>query len=93
MIDFVDRYVVVGNHRDAWVYGSVDPTSASAALFEATRVFGEVMKSENWRPRRTLVFCSWGSEEHGLVGSVEFVEVSIQTMVTSVLKNPIYTQI
>ncbi|KAF6019348.1 hypothetical protein EB796_022315 [Bugula neritina] len=29
-----DRYVVSGNHRDAWVYGSVDPTSGTAAMIE-----------------------------------------------------------
>ena len=28
-----------------------------------------------WRPRRTLVFCSWGAEEYGLIGSYEWVEV------------------
>jgi len=29
-----------------------------------------------WRPRRTIVFCSWGAEEYGLVGSTEWVEVT-----------------
>lgn len=29
---------------------------------------------EGWRPRRSLVFCSWGGEEAGLVGSYEWVE-------------------
>lgn len=28
----------------------------------------------DWRPRRTLVFCSWGAEEYGLIGSYEWVE-------------------
>lgn len=27
-----------------------------------------------YRPKRSIVFCSWGSEEHGLIGSEEFVE-------------------
>jgi len=27
-----------------------------------------------WRPRRSVVFCSWGAEEYGLVGSIEWVE-------------------
>ncbi|KAF6019350.1 hypothetical protein EB796_022317 [Bugula neritina] len=69
-----DRYVVVGNHRDGWVYGSVDPSSATAVMIEASRALTSVMKSSNWRPRRTIVFCSWGAEEHGLVGSTEFTE-------------------
>jgi len=57
------------------VYGSVDPSSATAVMIEASRAITSVMKSSNWRPRRTIVFCSWGAEEHGLVGSTEFTEV------------------
>jgi hypothetical protein len=30
-----DRWVVMGAHRDAWVFGAVDPVSASAVLTEA----------------------------------------------------------
>ncbi|XP_071801954.1 N-acetylated-alpha-linked acidic dipeptidase 2-like [Asterias amurensis] len=68
-----DRYVVVGNHRDAWVYGAVDPSSGTAAFMEVSRVFGELRK-EGWKPRRSILFASWGSEEYGLLGSTEFVE-------------------
>ncbi|KAK3585563.1 hypothetical protein CHS0354_022973 [Potamilus streckersoni] len=28
------------------------------------------------RPKRTIVFCTWGGEEVGLLGSTEWVEVS-----------------
>ena len=28
-----------------------------------------------WRPRRSIVLCSWGGEEYGLLGSTEWVEV------------------
>ncbi len=28
-----------------------------------------------WRPRRSIVFCSWGAEEYALIGSREWVEV------------------
>ena len=27
-----------------------------------------------WKPRRSIVFCSWGAEEYGLVGSYEWAE-------------------
>lgn len=71
--DEPDRYVIVGNHRDAWVKGSVDPGSGTAVLTELARTFGKLRKT-GWKPRRTLVFCSWGAEEFGLIGSTEWVE-------------------
>ncbi|HVN93898.1 MAG TPA: M28 family metallopeptidase [Terracidiphilus sp.] len=65
--------VIVGNHRDAWVFGTVDPSSGTAAMLEAARGIGALLH-EGWRPRRTIVFCSWDAEEEGLVGSTEWVE-------------------
>nr|XP_051227728.1 probable glutamate carboxypeptidase LAMP1 isoform X2 [Lolium perenne] len=29
-----DRYVILGNHRDAWTFGAADPSSGTAALLE-----------------------------------------------------------
>ncbi|MGA2100921.1 MAG: M28 family metallopeptidase [Candidatus Sulfotelmatobacter sp.] len=68
-----DEWVVVGNHRDAWVYGAVDPNSGTAAMLESVHGVGELLKS-GWKPKRTLVFCSWDGEEEGLMGSTEWVE-------------------
>ena len=65
--------VILGNHRDAWVYGAVDPSSGTAAMLEAVRGIGALVR-QGWRPRRTIVFCSWDAEEEGLVGSTEWVE-------------------
>ena len=33
-----------------------------------------ILSLSDWRPRRTLVFCSWGAEEYGLIGSTEWME-------------------
>jgi N-acetylated-alpha-linked acidic dipeptidase len=68
-----DEWVVAGNHRDAWVYGAVDPNSGTAAMLEAVHGVGELLKS-GWKPKRTLVFGSWDGEEEGLIGSTEWVE-------------------
>ncbi|KAG6546798.1 hypothetical protein Mapa_011744 [Marchantia paleacea] len=68
-----DRFVVVGNHRDAWVYGAVDPSSGTAALLEMAEGLSE-LKRQGWRPRRTIVLASWDAEEYGMVGSTEWVE-------------------
>ncbi|GAB6027482.1 hypothetical protein CHUAL_001737 [Chamberlinius hualienensis] len=74
-----DRYVIIGNHRDAWVYGAADPGSGTAVITELTRTFGELLK-QGWRPKRTIVFCSWGAEEFNLIGSTEWVEENIKVL-------------
>jgi N-acetylated-alpha-linked acidic dipeptidase len=71
--EFPDEWVVAGNHRDAWVYGAVDPGSGTAAMLEAVHGVGELLKS-GWRPKRTIVFSSWDGEEEGLMGSTEWAE-------------------
>src|SRR3712207_7170752 len=37
-----DRLVVLGNHRDAWTFGAVDPNSGTAAMVEEARGLGEL---------------------------------------------------
>ena len=68
-----DRWVIMGNHRDAWVFGAVDPNSGTTAMLEAARAFGSLLK-KGWKPRRTILLCSWDGEEYGLLGSTEWVE-------------------
>ncbi|KAI4877172.1 hypothetical protein NFI96_020667 [Prochilodus magdalenae] len=69
-----DRYVLYGNHRDSWVHGAVDPSSGTSVMLEITRVLGQMVKSGKWRPRRTIIFGSWGAEEFALIGSAEYAE-------------------
>jgi len=71
--ELADEWVVAGNHRDAWVYGAVDPNSGTAAMLEAVHGFGELLKS-GWKPRRTIIVGSWDGEEEGLIGSTEWGE-------------------
>jgi N-acetylated-alpha-linked acidic dipeptidase len=68
-----DEWVLLGNHRDAWEFGGVDPSSGTASMMELTRVLGDMAK-RGLRPRRTLVVCSWDGEEVGLTGSTEWGE-------------------
>jgi N-acetylated-alpha-linked acidic dipeptidase len=68
-----NEWVVGGNHRDAWVYGAVDPNSGTAAMLESVHGIGDLLKS-GWKPRRTMVFCSWDAEEEGMIGSTEWGE-------------------
>jgi N-acetylated-alpha-linked acidic dipeptidase len=71
--EFPDEWVVRGNHFDAWVNGAGDPISGQAAMLEEAKVVGELAKT-GWKPKRTIVYCSWDGEEPALLGSTEFVE-------------------
>ncbi|KAK5078193.1 hypothetical protein LTR51_000380 [Lithohypha guttulata] len=69
-----DEVIVIGNHRDAWIIGgAADPNSGSAVMIELSIAFGKLLAT-GWRPKRTIVLCSWDAEEYGLLGSTEFVE-------------------
>lgn len=68
-----DAWVVAGNHRDAWVYGAVDPNSGTAAMLEMVHGLGTLLK-QGWKPKRTILIASWDAEEEGLIGSTEWVE-------------------
>ena len=68
-----DACVIAGNHRDAWVFGAVDPNSGTAAMLEAVHGVGALLH-QGWKPRRTILFASWDAEEEGLIGSTEWVE-------------------
>jgi Zn-dependent M28 family amino/carboxypeptidase len=58
-----DRYVILGNHRDTWTYGAVDPNSGTASLLDIARRLGintircywiNVRHITKSRPRYTL---------------------------------------
>ena len=66
-----ERWVVIGNHRDAWSYGAYDPSSGTAALLEVARAFGAALEAGH-RPKRTVVFANWDAEEQLLGGSTSW---------------------
>jgi N-acetylated-alpha-linked acidic dipeptidase len=74
-----EEWAIGGNHRDAWVYGAVDPGSGTAAMLESVHGIGDLLKS-GWKPRRTIVFCSWDGEEDGMIGSTEWGEQHAQEL-------------
>jgi N-acetylated-alpha-linked acidic dipeptidase len=53
-----ESQIIIGAHRDAWVYGGVDPVSGTTVLLEVARGLG-FLYSLGWRPKRSLVFASW----------------------------------
>ena len=76
-------WVVAGNHRDAWVYGAVDPNSGTAAMLETVHGLGDLLK-QGWKPKRTIKICSWDAEEEGLMGSTEWVEAHMPELTHAV---------
>jgi N-acetylated-alpha-linked acidic dipeptidase len=68
-----DEVIIIGCHHDAWGFGASDPAAGMICVVEAARVFGELAQ-QGWRPARSIVFAGWAAEEHGIVGSVEYVE-------------------
>ncbi len=71
--EYPDEWVIRGNHHDAWVNGASDPVSGMAAELEEARSVAELVKS-GWKPKRTIIYCSWDAEEPSLMGSTEWVE-------------------
>ena len=68
-----DEVVILGNHNDAWTFGSGDPNSGTASVHEIVKAFGTLLET-GWKPLRTIVVASWDAEEYGLIGSTEFGE-------------------
>lgn len=64
--------VVLGGHRDAWVYGVTDNGDGISTLVEAAKALGTLARS-GWRPQRSIVIAGWDGEEIGELGSTEYV--------------------
>ena len=77
-----DPGVIVGCHHDAWIYGADDPTSGLIGVLETARVLTEAHSARGTKPRRTITFAAWGAEEHGIIGSTEWVEGNRQRIIS-----------
>jgi len=64
--------VVIGAHRDAWVYGVTDNGSGVSTILQAARAIGTLYHG-GWRPRYTIVVVGFDGEEIGEVGSTAYV--------------------
>ena len=66
--------VVLGAHRDAWVYGVTDNGAGVTTLLEAARALGYLYRS-GWRPQFSIVIAGFDGEEVGEVGSQAYVRM------------------
>ena len=74
-----DEWILRGNHHDAWVYGGNDPLAGQVAMLDEAKAIGALARG-GWRPKRTIVYCSWDGEEEGLLGSTEWVETHLDEL-------------
>ena len=65
--------IVVGCHHDAWGLGALDPISGLICVLEVAQLMSERAKAGERLPCDVL-FCAWGAEEYGMIGSTEWVE-------------------
>lgn len=68
--------VILGNHYDALSPGAVDPHSGTATMIEIARGLTALTRA-GWRPKRTIILAFWDAEEHGVIGSTEWVEENL----------------
>ncbi len=74
-----DLWVIRANHHDGWVNGAEDPISGQVALLEEARALGQLAAS-GWKPKRTIIYCSWDGEEPMLLGSTEWAETHAEEL-------------
>jgi len=70
---YPDDWIILGCHYDAWEFGASDPNSGTAMLLTLAEVLGD-MARQGLKPRRTIRIAHWDAEEHGILGSTEWVE-------------------
>lgn len=71
--EFPDEWIILGCHFDAWGFGATDPNSGTAMLLSLSESLGRLVKKGH-RPKRSIMIAHWDAEEHGVIGSTEWVE-------------------
>ena len=68
-----DEWIILGCHYDSWGFGATDPNSGTAMLLGLSETLGKLMK-QGIQPKRSIMIAHWDAEEHGVIGSSEWVE-------------------
>ncbi|ETE55840.1 hypothetical protein L345_18451, partial [Ophiophagus hannah] len=67
------RYVVIGAQRDAWQDGTVKSAVGTALLLELAHTISGMVKTDGYKPHRSVIFASWSAGEFGAVGATEWL--------------------
>ena len=68
-----DEWIILGCHLDSWGFGATDPSSGTAMLLSLSETLG-MLKESGYAPKRSILIAHWDAEEHGVIGSTEWVE-------------------
>ena len=68
-----NQQLVIGAHRDAWVYGLGSGGGGVITLLETARGLGNLALT-GWQPGRTIVLAAWDGEELGQYGSLAYIK-------------------
>ena len=68
-----DEWIILGCHLDSWGFGATDPSSGTAMLISLSETLGKLNNS-GYGPKRSILIGHWDAEEHGVIGSTEWVE-------------------
>jgi N-acetylated-alpha-linked acidic dipeptidase len=68
-----DSSVMIGNHRDAFGFGTTHPNTGTVVILEIAKAIGNLLQNK-YKPRRNIIISSWDANELGMIGSTEFVE-------------------
>ena len=71
--EYPDEWIILGCHLDSWGFGATDPSSGTAMLLSLSETLGK-LKDEGYAPKRSILIGHWDAEEHGVIGSTEWVE-------------------
>jgi len=71
---YPDKFVIVSSHYDTVMCsGFCDNGGGTAGVIELAKIFAEANMSGLFRPKYTIAFVPFASEEIGLVGSINYV--------------------
>lgn len=70
---YPDEWIILGCHYDAWAFGATDPNSGTSMLLTLSEALGKLAR-EGTSPKRSILIAHWDGEEHGVIGSTEWVE-------------------
>ena len=68
-----NEWIILGCHLDSWGFGATDPSSGTAMLLSLSETLGK-LKEDGFVPKRSILIGHWDAEEHGVIGSTEWVE-------------------